>query len=340
MTDDIEIELPAGSVPVVTEPGAAPASDSAEAGIEDIRKQLAEKDAIIRATNLALEEANRRASQAHTAAAQNHAVAVDSQSKAAVAEHRVEEANLQSITTTLEAEQSRARALAGAKAKAMADQDFTKAEEIGLEIGEATANIARLKDGKAALDAARTTAPAPAAPVQRQQSDSERREAWLASQNPHNAAWIRQHSDKFFGDAAFQKKATAASSYAIDVLGMAVGTPEYFKHVEEATGLRQKEAPAAARADPVTAASVPTTRTSAAPPVAAAPSREVPSARPGVNGNKISLTPAEVEIARATLTPDIIGKNPDGSAKDPLVVFAQNKAKMQAEGTWDNWRTR
>lgn len=331
---NIEVELPDGSAPVIIDPAAPPVSDSAESGIEDLRRQLAEKDAIVKATGLALEEERRRTAEAQRTAAQANAVAVDSQTKVAHAEHATTEAHYQSITTTLEAEQSRARALASAKAKASADQDFDKAEQIGLEIGEVTANIAKLKDGKAVIEEARRVGPVAPQPVARPQpSESDRREQWLSQQNPHNAAWIRQHSDKFFGDQGFQRKATAASTYAIEVLGHPVGTPEYFKHVEEATGLRQKDV-AVAHAPPPAAAPVhSSTRTTTAPPVAATPSREVPTSRPGVQGNRVSLTPDEVAIARATLTPDIIGKD-----KDPLVVFAQNKAKMMAEGTWDGWR--
>ena len=342
MPDEIEVVLPDAVLPAV-EPGAAPVSDAAEAGIEDLKRQLAEKDAIVRATNLALEEERRRTSEAQRAAVAARNAAAANEGKAAEAERHSADAQYQSITTTLEAEQARARSLASQKAKAQADQEFDKAEQIGLEIGEVTANISKLKDGKAVIEEARRS-PQVRQEVPQQQpqpSEADRREQWLTQQNPHNAAWIRQHPE-FFSDQKFQRRATFASQEAIDQ-GHAPGTAEYLRIVEEAVGLRK--APAA---EPAPAPHTPSTRTSsapayvapAAPPVAAPPSREVPTNRPGAQGNRITLTKEEADIARATLPPEIIGKNPDGTPKDPLVVFAQNKARMQSDGTWDGWRGR
>lgn len=306
-------------------PDPAPTSDAPESGIEDLRRQLAERDAAAKAAQGALEEANRRTKAAQEDAQRS---ARENQTSALHAS----EAEFNSIVSAISANQQRADALAQEKSKALSDGDFDKASKIDVDLGRVTARIVQLEDGKMAVEEARKSAPRE---QQRPEpNERERREQWLSSQNPHNAAWIRQNYDRFFGDPAFQTKAIAASQFAVNNKGLQIGTSEYLTFLDQEVGLKQRaveesKEQAAPRQEARKSPAAP----AAAPNVSAPPSRTVPTSRPG-QGTPVTLTQDERNHARATLTPDIIGKNPDGSARDPEVVFAQHKLKAIAEGRW------
>ena len=319
--------------------------DSPDTGLEDMRRQVEEaREARLRAeaaAQAAQEQAQRRL------AAQQQAERLAAQRAQEVQQVRrsADDAEFAAITNALQNAEKTREALQAQYAALTAESNWADASKVNAELGEISARIVALKDGKAAAErraqksedtSSRTEAPAP---YQQQLDPRSQQDAWLAEQDPYNAAWIRQNRDRFFGDSEFQRKAVAASGYAISNMGLKVGSAEYYRFIDESVGLRKPEPAAeerntngrrapetdtAPRTDARSSAAETTARSSPTP--AAPPSRTLPSG--GRQQVQITLTAAERAHARATLTKDIIGD------KDPEAVFAQHKAKLMAEGRW------
>lgn len=337
-TEPITITVPGTGEPEPSptpEPTPAPADESPEAAFAQIKKQLEESTA---ATRRAEERADREAAARQeearrrvTAENQSRVSSTRADEESAIARER----EYDSVVNALAAAESTAKQLASQKAALMAEGKWDEASVLDVQIAEVGGDLSGLKRGKAQLEEARKTAPKPeprTAEVQKTQAQIN--EEWTSQLPVRSAAWIRDHADKFFGDQRFQEKVMAAANNAEKVLGLTYDSDDYFKHIEEAVGLRQKETPVAAaepepKPEPKPAPKpAPVARTSPAP--AAPPSRTTPSARPGVD-TPVTLTAEERAIARATMTPEVIGKNPDGTPRDPEVVYAQRKLEIQRE---------
>lgn len=323
---EIEIVLE-GEPPVTTtaDSGTPPSvvqADDPSVGIEDLKRQLAEKAS---EAKLNLEDAARARADASAAEARRQEAlrqAEQARAEAQTANAAGAEAAYDSIINGLSAAQQEAEALAAAKAKAMGEGDFEKASKLDIDIAKVGAKIVRLEDGKETIEAERK-APKQQPRQQPQPTETDRREQYIQSKSQATQQWLRAHPE-FFTDTKLQGKITSAHGYLVEHKGLRPDTPEYFKEIEIMAGMRKADdAPVAA--DPVSRAAEPVR---SAPTPAAPVSRTVPSATPGAPGGaKIMLTAEEVQIAKQMFTEDIIGKG-----EDPLVHYARQKAQLQKEG--------
>jgi hypothetical protein len=355
-SDTITIEIPEDSLPQQAEPvvakvvapeqapvvreqeqGKQTPSDDPDKAVAELRSQLTrsqeERDRMAGALS---EESIRRQAAERLV----ERTAVDSNAAAA----REIETNTAAIASSLSAAKTSLSSLKQSYSAALKEGDFDKAAEIQVDMSTTGARIVALEGGQHEL-AARKEA-LKAQPVRQQprqfqfsQSqawDGEEFEAYLRTRTPQTAAWLRSNP-KYASDPSYRSRVVAAHNYAV-AKGAIPDTSDYFKIVEDSTNQGQ-----ASRAEQVMTQDTPrdskSTSSAAATvarsnPVPAAPvSRSVPNAAPG-GRVPITLTRDEQEIARLTLRPEIIGKNPDGTPKDPLVVYAQNKAAQQRDGSF------
>lgn len=310
-----------------------------------------------------LRDAMRRSEERHAAQmaemerrrqeAENHARQVSEQ--AANYSRREIDANFDAISGSLQARQTQMTALRNAQSAAMREGDWDKVAELNTQMATAGAEITNLEAGRRELEAARKAPVQQPAPRQTQQAPQQYRfdsysswsngeyDAFLQSRTPQTAAWLRANP-RYASDPAFRGQVNAAHNVAV-ARGEAPDSDGYFRAIEEVAGIRQPQ-----QQQPETQhASAPTrtqntmveTREPRQPaqpqqrPAPAAPvARSVPNAQPGRVA--ITLTEDEQKAARALLPPEIIGKNPDGTPRDPLVVYAQRKAEQMKTG---NFRT-
>lgn len=323
----------------------APAAGNAavgDHGFDDLKQQLAEEQASRQRA-----ERQAEAERQQRIAAQREAQ--ESRGKATEYEASAFSAQYDSVVNALGLAQQEADKLASEQEAAMSEGDFKKATELNVKIGRQAARIVQLEDGKAALDAqrqARAAEPAPK-PQAQQRSEAEQREAYLATQSPKTAAWMRAHP-AYFDDIKLQNKVLAGHYLAVDK-GIVPESDEYFQFVEEHAGLRQRPVQQETRSTAAVTVERPgadaTERTTEARPQgrqpeqqqtqpqqptgripSAAPSREAqPTTQNGRNGTRVTISAAEREHAIATALPD---------DPDPVATFAKHKAALIREGKW------
>jgi hypothetical protein len=196
-------------------------------------------------------------------------------------------------------------------ATAMSAQDFERVAEIQEAMGDNSARLLQLENGKSALEKAPKPAPRSVAdPV----------EQFASRLTPTSAAWVRAHPD-YVRDPAKNRQMLAAHEIAV-ARGYAADTPGYFSSIEKTldiagdlpgngSGTHIEVEPAddpmkdAARAALVRKA----------PPAAAPVTRSGNGA--GNRRNVVTLTPAEVEIAQMMqMTPEEYARNKVALIKD------------------------
>jgi hypothetical protein len=230
---------------------------TAEEGIEDLKRKLAEE----RQARLDAETRAREAA-----------------SRAQEAKTEVEDANLTVLKSAIETvKRDQATAKANWRA-AMANGDYEAAAE-AQEAGQlAAARLLKLEDGKAALETRPKQAPQP-----RQVDPVEA----LASQlTPRSAAWVRAHPEYASNQRLYQKMIAAHNLAVAD--GVEADTDAYFQSIEETLRLRQ---PVVQHEDPMAQAAQPVRK--AAPPAAPVSRGTVNGSRTNV----IRLTADEREMA-------------------------------------------
>jgi hypothetical protein len=189
-------------------------------------------------------------------------------------------------------------------ARASAEYDHEKSARATADAAYLSSKLLVFEDGK---NAAETQIKQ----QQQQQNPAADRERFLATQDPVNADLIRQTNGRFFDDPQFQAKAVATAQFLINAKGLKTTDPKYRAEMLKAMredGYRSRESSRSRYSAP--------------------PSR--PNAtNNGIGysyGDVVHLTPEEISIAKATLTPDVIGKN-----RDPLVVYAERKRELMRE---------
>ena len=356
-TESITIEFP--DVPATTEteqPAEKPAqpSESPEDVVAALRKQLEQSQSDLKSERERFERESRARREEERRRHDAEAAARTQQTRADQESAQVRNAQYDSVVNALTAAESRAANLAGQKAALMADGKWDDASKLDVQIAEVGADLANLKRGKATLDEERKIAPAEPVVATPRTAEQER-ESWIGRLPAESASWIRQHYDRFWNDQEFRDGVMRAAQEAEGKLGINHRNPKYFQHIEEAVGIRQKEAsmpqermPAASEntnsvasrevtprsspqepqpvAAPVQPSAAP--RTSAAP-ASAPPSRTTPSSSPTTPGTKITLTPEERAIARATFTKD--SSDLVKAGMDPEEAYARTKLKIQKE---------
>lgn len=332
----------------------AGAGDGAQNGtptqaLDEMKRQLGERTASEAVANAARAEAERRANDATALANRLQTENKALKSTTTEAQGAARDAEFTTITTALTAAEHEAQRLVSEKATALEAGDFKAASQLDLKIGEATAQMVTLRNGKEALEKERTKTDkadkaAAADPTrsndqgqQQPQDPIAQQEAWIRQQDPVNQAWIRQNRERFFSDVAFQRRAIAASTAAVELEGLKPNDPRYLDYVNEKVGLKTENK----SGEPEVASSRATSRQSPTPPaartpparVAATPSRSLPvdQGNPRTQ-TRVTLTQAEIEHAKLTLTPEILGKDKDGNPRDPVKVYAARKLELQREG--------
>jgi hypothetical protein len=236
-----------------------------------------------------------------------------------------EEAEYNSVLTSIAAEQSALDKAEADYAAAAAAGDWGMATKAQRVLSTASARLDRLEDGKRSFETKRETKPAPAPqpgdPVERQIA---------AMQMPDGAKqWLRGHKD-YLTDPRKNAELGHAHFKALDEAGGegTMGTPRYLEALEGQLGLRQ--APQTTEKPP---APQPQKRSM---PVSAPVSRDVPTPTgQRQSSNKMTLTPEEVAIARASIVdrPDL----PAMTNAQKEYIYAQNKrkyAQMKANGSY------
>lgn len=247
----------------------APAVDdnSPEAGIEALKRQLADYEArqkdferlrdqerqTLQQERAAREEAERRAGMAQRDAATQHRERAEAQYDAVVNALAAAEGNMTHRQAEL--------------AAAMQEGDFAKVGVLSAEIGKIAARIQRFEEGKAEFELRSKQEPAapPAPPVPRQQTEAEVRESWINNLPYRSAQWVRSHQDRYWGDERFRAMVAGAHQVAVG-RGIAQDSDDYFKYIEEQVGLRSGES---------------TSQSTTPPPVTELPKAPLPTSAAG-----------------------------------------------------------
>lgn len=286
-------------------------------------------DAVARAL-----EAQRRAEQLQADAIRERDAAIrrTQEREAELARERTdrEDAEYNSILTSMAAEQSSLEKAEADYAAAMAAQDYATAAKAQRVMSTSAARLDRLEDGKRSFDSRRETKPQQ--PTERQTAPSgDPVEAQISAlQVPEEGkTWLRAHRD-YLTDPRKNAKLQNAHYDAIDVAP--IGTSKYIEALETSLGMRQ------AQPEPEPAAQ-PQRRSM---PMTAPVSREVPTAASGTRKqSSMRLTEEERKIARDSIPdrPDL----PKLTNTQKEYLYARNKAKYQrmvADGTYDVQRQR
>jgi hypothetical protein len=211
------------------------------------------------------------------------------------------DSQMQLVVAAIETVESNQLMLKGAYAEAMRSGDFEAAADLQLSMGDNSAKLLQLKNGKLAMEAQpKPEAPKPVIdPV----------EALANQLTPRSAAWVRAHPE-YVRNPTLNKKMVAAHELTV-ADGILEDTDEYFRSVEAL--LFKKTAPAVVEEDtqhdPTKEAAQ---RAPASPPPAA------PASRGSGNKRGYTLTAAQREAAQ------IAGQSEE--------EYAQNVQLLKAEG--------
>ena len=302
-------------------------SDSPAAGIEDLKRQLAEATRASDHHRKVAEEEGRRRQEAERAAQDYAGQATAANSVASQREH---ESLLNAISAT---QQGIDKASADLR-QAMEAGDYDKASQAQIAIGRFAARLEQMESGRASAEEARKAAPVQTQPPRQQPAPAavDWSRAWSPTEaesvargsSPAAAAWMRSHP-QFFHDPNFRQQVIGADQVA-RARGIAPDTDAYFQAVEGIVGISSPEATAQQMAQMHQPAPVQGQQRQAPPP-AAAPSRQVPSSGgQASSGNRVTLSADECDIARFMFP----------NEKDPLATFAANKQACEREGRYDS----
>lgn len=294
-----------------------------DAAISDLREQFnslkSQQEATETARRNAEERAARWAAQAEAATRE-----------VASARSEIADRELDTVTTGISAAESEASAAEAAYAKAMEEGNFADAGKAQRRMARAEAQIERLNEAKADIEARRAQdraqdkggrKEAPIEAPQRAPTQDDPVEAYIAGRTEPTANWLRAHKD-FITDPRKNAKLTAAHWNAVGE-GLSPDTPEYFEHVETFVGLKQ-----APKKD---------TRRKPGAPVA-----PVTASSGGTNGGGHEVRLSKMEATAATdgtLVWNYDDPSPQKKFKkgDPIgiVEFARRKKAMTEQGLYD-----
>ncbi len=307
--ETVVVEVPAVEATVTETPAAQ--TDDPAAGIAALREQIANYEQRVKDAESARDDERRAREIEQRARAAAEQRAGQSHNEAADYQRRAQETQYDSVVNALAAANSQLIHHKAAYKIAFEAGEIEKLADISGEIGITASRIKTLEDGRAEIEArnrdnaVRDTRPAP------QESEAEQRARWINALPPKSAAFVRSHYEKYFNDKQFASMVAGAHQLAIG-RGMADGTDEYIKFIEEQTGLRKPEEPAqrteggaavaAATTTPVTqpaptsAAAATTARRS---PTPAAPAAGTSAATVGNKTTRqIALTAEERSLAK------------------------------------------
>lgn len=246
----------------------ATVEDPVDAGIEALKKQLADEKA-------ARIEADRRATEA--AAREKRATDAN------------EDSRLTLINTAIDRIKGEQEKVRSEYSEALASADFAKAATLQEQMTARMLDLRQLEQHK--IEATNKPKPVVNDPVER-----------FASQlSPASAQWVRDHPE-YVTNPRKQSEMLRAHEMATEANGLTPDTPKYFEFVENFLGLNKGDADVQTKEEPdaqspLSAAAAPVTRRQAPPP--AAPASAARSQAASVtNPNAITLTAEEREFAK------------------------------------------
>ncbi|MDE2106459.1 MAG: hypothetical protein KGL39_55095 [Patescibacteria group bacterium] len=196
-----------------------------------------------------------------------------------------QDANLHLITNAMRTLEQSNDILKANYRVAAQNGDFDAMADIQIEMSNNAAKLAKLEDGKIALE----NAPKPEAP---QPYADNPVEALAAQLSPRSAAWVRSHPE-FATDPRKYQAMLAAHNLAVSN-GIDPDTDEYFEDIETSLRIRRNDVVRSDDDDAMSAAAKPTQRR--ASPAAAPVSRTATTS--GGNPNRVTLSALERETAR------------------------------------------
>lgn len=265
-----------------------------EEGLEKLKKQLDDEKKSNEANKVALLREQTRANNAE------HAIVA--------AKTEVQDTNLSLVTNAIETVKQSQSVLRANYATAMREQDFDKVAEINEAMGNNSAKLLQLEQGKEALE----KAPKPTAPVRQTQNDPV--EALASQLSPRSASWVRAHPEYATNTNLYNKMIAAHNLVKDD---HAADSDGYFSAIEDVLRIKPREVEHVDE-DP-TAQAAQATQRRVAPPAA-------PVSRSGTsNGsrpNVVRLSAAEREMAGMMGMSD--------------TEYAKNKLQLQKDGKLPN----
>ncbi len=275
--------------------------------------------------------ATRRARQAEQSAANERHQRQQAQQELYRTRQARDDTEYNSITSSLADREAEAERLKAEVRTAAEAGDHVRIADINLRLGEIGGDLRDLRRGKEAFESQRQQAlrapepqPEPPPPAGEWTTVGMSREMFLngdpgrgvQGRTEATKAWLSQH-DEFFTDPKVMKKVTAADMLA-DAEGIQRDSLEYFKFVEEKSGMS-----APSRQPPTP----PQHRGSSAPP-AAPPSREAPGPT-GRNSSDIYVTPEQRRAAEWMLK-----GMPGGYTAKDAQEYAIEQAELKRSGQY------
>ena len=289
---DVEVEVAesAPAVQVETTPPAPKEGDDVDEAVAALQKQLDdEKTARLAEANRANEEAAKR---------------TKAEGELKTFRSTAHESQYNLVVGQIESLNDKASTLERDLADAHAQGDYTKVAKTQREMSRIEAQIQRLEDGKADLEARKTEAPTEDAQPVKTVGDPVEKFITDLQVSERDRAWLRKHKDIVTDQRKFEKLSNTAA-FAANVEGLAPDSDEFYAFIEQKLGITPAPVAAPARAEPA----APAQRKQ--PQFAAPPSRETTT----VNGTqkktgKIRLSPAQQEAATtAGMTPGEYAKH-------------------------------
>ena len=234
--------------------------------------------------------------------------AEEAERRAAASQNQTQDSNLLMVNNAIELVKQNQETLKANYAAFAAAGEWDKAADVQVQMAEAATQMAELRRGKAALEAAPKAA-APTDPV----------EQLASGMTPKSAAWIRQHPE-YARDPNLTQRMLAAHNFAVTE-GLEVESDAYFDRVEAMLGVRlpgeRKPAPEE-EDDPTAGAAKATGGRQAASPAAAPVSRGGGGGGNGTRATVVRLSKDQREMAANMGMTD--------------EEYAKNLAALQAEG--------
>lgn len=266
--------------------------DDPETGIAALRDQIKAFEERSKRDQDLIAQERRRAEEERRAREQAERQARQTYSEAAEVQKQALQSRYDSVVNALAAASSSLNNAQNSYKSALSDQDYDQAAKLAAEIGVYAARVQTLEDGKSEIEA---QAKQPSREAARSEpSETERRDQFMASLPSRSASWVRTNYDRYWSDPSFQR-AVAEGHHAALGAGHAQDSDDYFRIVEEKTGLRQKEA-TETKGGLVSKAGTSAPRRSPTP--AAPTSGSSPAAQRSSSGNAVELTSEEREFCK------------------------------------------
>lgn len=301
------------------EPSEVVISDSPEDGIDDLKRQLEEAKQLTSQAQLRADESERRRQDAERVARETSNVATH-------ATFEAREREYESIINAHSAVAAEVSSLKDQLIKAQTDGEFAEAAELQIKLGKMAAKLDRLDEGRTELENQRKVNPNQVRPVEQVRESDQQFNArpWSQAEyenvmrgyTPATAAWMRSNP-KYGSDPNFRAQVQSAHGL-LTARGVAPDSDDYFRGVEELTGIRTP-AQTPSKETAVSSASKPTQTRVSAPP-----SRSLPDPKdPGNNSStRVNLTKDQRDMAKIMFH----------DHKDPELAYAKHWVALRKEG--------